>query len=195
MNAFIDRPRVHEMSESIGAKALEHQASMTRLLQHQKRLVKFFEENAESMDQVSNGVGVYLLGVVIRIFDMAGGRLKKAQWSQVRATADRVLAHAGTVLPVDDGFQERVRAIERAQPHILDEALMALFDRKPREEEAELKPDESVKLFFLMWVATEVLDENWTPSAGFEGETSYTYHHIDPEEDREDEGEGETEGA
>ena len=31
-----------------------------------------------------------------------------------------------------------------------------------------------------MWVATEVLDSNWTPPNDFAGEDGYTYVHIEP---------------
>ena len=60
---------------------------------------------------------------------------------------------------------------------------MALFERGARsEEEANLSTEESVKVFLLMWVVTEVLDANWRPPKSFSGETDYTYVHIEPEE-------------
>jgi hypothetical protein len=88
-------------------------------------------------------------------------------------------------MPLDDKLPERVRSVaERAQPHILDDALMALFERGARsEEEANLDTNESVKVFLLMWVVTEVLDANWRPAETFAGETDYSYVHIEPTED------------
>ena len=49
----------------------------------------------------------------------------------------------------------------------------------PREGSGEVA--ESLKLFLCMWVATEVLDGNWKPPKGFEGESEYAYVHIEPE--------------
>ena len=60
---------------------------------------------------------------------------------------------------------------------------MSLFERGARsEEEADLSTAESVKVFLLMWVVTEVLDANWRPASSFDGEASYTYVHIEPAE-------------
>ena len=32
----------------------------------------------------------------------------------------------------------------------------------------------------MLWVVTEVLDVNWRPAKGFEGESEYSYVHIEP---------------
>lgn len=183
-NPYIPRDTVHAWSEDIGEKALDAEAGLQRVLKDQRRLTRFVEENGAALNPASGGVCVYLFGVVARMFDLAGGRLKNATWAHVRAAEAKVGAHAAKLLPYDEGFKDRVRAIEdRAQPHILDEALMALFDRDDEElgdDEVALDDNEAVKVFFLLWVATEVLDGNWKPPSGFEGETSYTYVHIEP---------------
>ena len=70
----------------------------------------------------------------------------------------------------------------RAQPHILDEALMALFERQAKEGEEELDHTESFKVYMLMWVATEVLNGNWKAPKSFDGPAAYEYVHIDPGE-------------
>ncbi len=183
-NAAIPRALVHEWSDRIGEDPATNQASLSRLLKEQRRLGRFVEENRESMDAATGGVTTYLVGVFARIYDLAGGRLKMATWEQVRDAEQRVAAAVPDLLPVDDGFPERVRQVTwRAQPHILDEALMALFDRAKRDDEADLAGPEKAKIFFLLWVANEVLDANWKPASGFQGETSYTYVHIEPKED------------
>jgi hypothetical protein len=181
-NTYIDRDTVHAWSDEIGEQAPVHQSALTRLLKLQRRLTRFVEENHESMAPPTAGVSVYLFGVLARMFDLAPGRLKNATWEQIRAAEARIGGVVGDLLPPDDGFAERVRKVEwRAQPHMLDEALMALFDApKATDEEVEIDTEEAVKVFLLMWVATEVLESCWNPSKGFEGETSYTYKHIEP---------------
>ena len=179
-NPYMPREQVHAWSEAIGQNPED--PSLNRLLKQQRRLSRWIEENAENLTPASGGVGLYLVGVVARIFDLAGGRLKAATWEQVRAAEKRVLGAVDELLPLDAGLAERARAIGwRAQPHILDEALMALFDTAERAEgEQELDLTESLKVYLMMWVATEVLDQNWQPPKEFRGESAYTYVHIEP---------------
>lgn len=192
-NAYIPRPQVHEWSEAIGDNPED--SSLTRLLKQQRRLSRWIEENAGNMEPATAGVALYLVGVVVRLFDLAGGRLKAATWEQVRDAERRVGAAVDQLLPLDEDLPKRARAIEwRAQPHVLDEALMALFERPEKgEEEQELDLSESLKTYLMMWVATEVLDQNWAPPKGFEGESTYTYHHIEPKP-RKAEGDGASDG-
>lgn len=181
-NPYIPRELVHLWSEAMADAPEDHAAALTRLLKEQRRLSRFIQENAEEMEPGTAGVANYMFAVLARLFDMAGGRLKSATWAQVRAAQAKVGAAVGQVLPYDEGFLQRVRQVEdRAQPHILDEALMTLFEKEKQEEEVEVSEQESVKLFFLMWVAVEVLDGNWKPGKDFQGLTSYEYVHIDPE--------------
>lgn len=182
-NPYMPRPTVHEWSEQIGDDPRAHQAALSRLMKEQRRLAKFIEENRASMEGGTAGIATYLVGVVARMFDLAGGRLKAATWEQVREAEARIAAAVPDLLPIDDTFPERVRQVGwRAQPHVLDEALMALFMRPKKEDEPDLADPEKAKTFFLLWVATEVLDANWRPPAGFEGESDYAYVHIVPEE-------------
>ena len=180
-NPYLPRATVHEWSEQIGNNPTEHQAALSRLLRDQRRLSKFVEENKESLTPATAGVAMYLVGVIIRLFEQAGGRLRGATWEQIRAASGRIENELGNLLPVDDRFPERVRAVSwRAQPHILDEALMALFDRPSGANEQDLAGAEKAKVTFLLWAAIEVLDENWTPKPGFTGDKTYTYVKIDP---------------
>jgi len=180
-NAYIPRHQVHTWSESMSEDAAAHQASLTRLLKEQRRLSRFIEENAESMQPATAGVSQYMTGVVVRMFDLAGGRLRAATWAQVREAAARVQTEIGGLLPLDEGFPERARGVSwRAQPHILDEALMALFEREQEDDEANLDMAECLKVYLMMWVACEVLDGNWKPGKNFQGESDYTYVHIEP---------------
>jgi len=180
-NPIIPREQVHTWSEAIGQNPMEHQAALQRLLKSQRRISRFVEENAESMDMGTGGVAMYLIGVILRIFDLAGGSMRSASWAQVREAEAKIQAAVPELLPLDKGLPERARAISwRAQPHILDEALMALFERPTKEGEEELDLTESFKVYMLMWVAVEVLDKNWKAPKSFEGADEYAYVHIDP---------------
>lgn len=195
-NAYLPREWVHARSNEIGETALQEQAALQRLLKEQRRLTRWLEENAGNLQGPSGGVAVYLFGVVTRMFDLAGGRLRKGSWEQVRDAERRVGAWAQDLLPFDEGFAERVRGIEgRAQPHVLDEALYSLFEREPDEEEAELDNTEAGKIFFLLWVATEVLDGNWKPGSKVELTTEYTFVPISELEDGDDDAGGDDEGS
>jgi hypothetical protein len=186
-NEYFSRTQVHAWSDEIGEQPEGHRVALQRLLKDQRRISKFIQENAVNLNPSTGGVGLYLLGVIARMFDLAGGRLKSANWSQIRAAESRVSKAVGQLLPLDDNFGERLRDIEwRAQPHILDEAIMSLFDRDEEdlsEEEEQLDPIECAKLFFLLWVAVEVMDGNWKPPKGFVGEKEYAYLHIDPKKE------------
>lgn len=183
-NAFIPRTTIHEWSETIGDNPESHQTSLTRLLREQRRLTRFIEENAENMQPATAGVSIYLTGVVVRMFDLAGGRLRSATWAQIREAEAKINGLLGELLPLDDTFAERARGVGRAQPHILDEALFALFDReRPEgEDEADLDPVELAKVYLMLWVVTEVLDANWRPAKDFAGEEEYSYVHIEPKQ-------------
>ena len=179
-NAFVPRETVHQWSETIGANPQEHQAPLNRLLREQRRLARFVDENKESMAPGTAQITTYLVGVVARMFDLAGGQMKAASWDQMRAAEKRVQATVAQLLPVDAGFAARARTVPRAQPHMLDEALMALFERPKKEGEPDLHEVEKVKCYLTLWVCTEVLDENWRPSKAFQGEKDYTHVPIVP---------------
>lgn len=187
-NGLLPRAIVHEWSEAIGADQASHASSLNRLLKDQRRLSRFVEENRGSLQPAASGVAMYLVGVVLRIFDMAGGRLRKANWSQIREASGRVQQAAVAALPFDEGFADRIREVSwRAQPHILDEAIMALFDREPNEDEdIDLANEEALKIFLLMWVVTEALDANWSPPKNLALDSEYAYVHIEPSTDEDE---------
>ena len=192
-NAFIPRSQVHAWSEAIGDDPQAHQAALNRLLKDQRRLTRFIEENAENLEGWSAGVATYLTGVIVRMFDLAGGRMRSATWAQIREAEARVNALIPEFMPLDETLPERAHTGKRAQPHILDEALMALFHRFTLErdedeepEPGELSPIEAVKTYLMLSVVTDVLDSNWRPPKGFEGETEYSYVHIEPKVEEED---------
>ena len=78
------------------------------------------------------------------------------------------------LLPVDDGFVERMRGIDwRAQPHILDECVVSLFD------DPDLDREQMVRLFLLAWIVVEVANEAWNPPEEFEGDATYTFQPLE----------------
>lgn len=175
-NPMLPRAQVHAWSEAIGAEPADHQAAIQRLIREQRRLSRFVEENSKGMKTgVTGGVAVYLIGVILRMFDLAGGRMRNVTWDDVREAERHVASQVDGLLPVDDGLVGRARGVARAQAHVLDEALYALFEREKRDEETALDDTEAFKIYLLMWVAAEALDRNWTPPKGFAGETAYTF--------------------
>lgn len=180
-NRFLPRAQVHAWSEHIGDNPGMHHTSIQRLLKDQRRLTRFIEENREQMKPNTAGVAIYICGVIIRIFDLAGGRLYSATWEQVREAQQKVSAWLPSLLPLDDGLVERFRAIEdRAQPHLLDETAMAMLQSERSEAEIDVDRAEAFKIFMLSCVVAEVLDKNWHPPTSFVGEESYSYFHIEP---------------
>ncbi len=178
MNPHIPRSAVHTWSEQIGEDLADHRVAVVRLLKDNRRLSRFVEENAASLEGAGGSVCQWLVGVVIRIFELSGGRMRAATWEQVRAASARVQGHVEGLLPFDSSFPDRARAVERRQAHILDEALYNLFERTPKEGEVALPPVEAAKVYLMMWVATEVLDENWAPPVGFAGEKAYEFSAV-----------------
>ncbi len=163
---LLDRESVHAWSESIGEDPAPHQAAIQRLLREQRRLSKFVEENARSLTGVTGGVAVYLIGVVLRMFNLAGGRMRTISWDEIRDAERRVQPLAMELLPFDEGFVARAKAVDRAQPNILDEALYALFERDTKDGEAAMDPVECGKVYLLLWVAVEALHAGWNPPSG-----------------------------
>lgn len=181
-NPLIPRARVHEWSEAIAQDPNAHVTALPRLLKEQNRLTRWVAENQASMHPTTAGIANYMIGVVARIFDLTHGRLRTATWEQLRAAEKRVGEQVGALLPVDKGFAERARGVPRAQAHILDEALLALFESQVAEGEPEPEPTELLKIYLMMWVATEVLDQCWQAPKGFEGDATYTYVYIAPKQ-------------
>jgi len=167
-NPAIPRDQVHTLAEACSDEAEAFQSTAARLIKHQRRLSRFFEQNVGPMGPMAAQVGLYMLSVSLRIFDQIGGRLDKVTSGELNAATARVNAAADTVLPGDDGFVARCKAIDwRAQPDLLDEILWALFEREDRNDgEVDLEPDKSAMVYMMLWVAVEALDANWRAPAG-----------------------------
>ena len=174
---LIPRAKVHDWIRDIEHNKRGHKDAINLLLTRQRTLSRYVHKSAGEIQLGSRRAVLFIQGALLRVFDLAGGRVRKVSSEQIADAQTRVGEAVPELLPIDDGFVERMRGIEwRAQPHILDEAWMALFERDvDSEEEVALEPEESLKLFLCMWVATEVLDGNWKPGRSFEGHSDYVH--------------------
>ena len=165
-NPAILRPQVHRLAEACSSEGEAFQSTATRLIKQQRRLSRFFEQNFEPMGPMAGQVSMYMLSVSIRIFEQAGGRLKKVPGRDIDAAVTRIMATSEQIMPADDGFVDRARAVEwRAQPHLLDEVLWALFERSEKQEaEVDLDPGLSAMVYLMLWAAVEALDKSWIPA-------------------------------
>ena len=163
MNPALPRAVVHAWSEDCANAGLAFQSIARRSLEDQARLARFFKANIPQMKGQAGEVSLYLLAVIVRLFER-GGKLGRVGPQEIEAATKKIQLHAKTLLPGDDGFAGRVRDVaDRAQPHILDEALHALFEREERKDNEVLIPPEQAALVFLMlWAATEALERAWT---------------------------------
>lgn len=164
-NPILPRDHVHTLSEAC-ANGPAVEAASRRALDLQPRLVRFFRANLPQMSDQTGEVSLYLLSVVIRVYSGSGGQLGKVGAGDITAATQKVQAVARRMLPGDAGFPERVRGVsDRAQPHLLDEALWALFERDRQEREVEIPQDQAALLFLMLWAAVEALERAWRAPA------------------------------
>lgn len=165
-NPAIPRDEVHALAEACGNDPEGHQPTATRLIKDQRRLSRYFEQNAVTLGMVPAQVALYMLTVCIRILEKVGGRLAKVTTDDLDRATAKVGAAADAILPADKGFPERAKSIaDRAQPHILDEILWALYERSEEDKkdaEADLTPEQSAMVYLLLWSAVEALDGKWS---------------------------------
>ena len=169
-NPAIPRALVSQWSQDIGASPIRHKPAMLRIMRRQRNLLKWTIQNGRPIELGSSGLPERMLGLIARLFDLCGGRLKPATAPQIEQCQQRVMSSLDELLPADSEFPSRVRTLAwRAQPHILDEILDTLF-HKSDDSETSFNPTEAFKLALLLWVCVEVLDENWQPPSSFRGE-------------------------
>ena len=166
-NPAIDRDRVHTLAEACSDEGESFQTTASRLIKRQRRLSRFFEQNVGPMGPMAAQVGLYMLSVSLRIFEQVGGRMDKVNGADLNAATVKIQGQAESLLPADDGFVSRAKAVEwRAQPHLLDEILWALFERDEKNEgEVDLEPENAALVYLMLWAAVECLDANWRAPA------------------------------
>ena len=168
-NPPIPKERVSAWSQDIGASPIRHKPAMLRIMRKQRKLLKWAIQNGRPIQLGSSGLPERMLGLIARLFDLCGGRLKPATLPQIEACQQRIMGSLDALMPPDAGFPDRVRAIPwRAQPHILDEILDTLFHHEA-DEVPQFDPTEAFKLSLLLWICVEVLDDNWQPPSSFSG--------------------------
>lgn len=162
-NPAINRDRVHSLAEACSEEGEGFQSTASRLIKRQRRLSRFFEQNVGPMGPMAAQVGLYMLSVSLRIFEQVGGRLDKVNGADLNSATAKIQSQTDTLLPADDGFVSRAKSVEwRAQPHLLDEILWALFERDEKNEgEVDLEPDKAAMVYLMLWAAVESLDANW----------------------------------
>ena len=109
-NTAIPRDQVHELAEACSGAGEAFQSTATRLIKQQRRLSRFFEQNAQAMGGMSGQVALYMLSVTIRIFEQVGGRLEKVPGRDITAATARIRAEVDNLLPADDGFVDPARS-------------------------------------------------------------------------------------
>ena len=90
--------------------------------------------------------------------------MRKVNTQDIREAEAKIKPLLSQVLPAGDGFSERAKAVDRSQPHLMDEVLWALFDRaeeEQKEEEMPLNPKQSAQIYLMLWVAVEALNGKW----------------------------------
>lgn len=171
---LIPRQQVHAWIEDIDANKATHKAAINFLLTSQRALSRYVAKAAGQVGVGSRRKILFIQGAILRVFDLAGGKIKKVTGEHITDAEQKIGSIAGDMMPLDGEFASRVRSVPwRAQGHLVDELLMSLFDDK------ELDVKELAKLFFLMWVVVEAVDAAWRPSSDFEGESEYEYLHIE----------------
>jgi len=168
-NPHISRPQVHRLAEACGEQTDAFQSTAYRLTRQQRTLSRFFEQNFETMGPMAGQAALYMLAVTIRIFEQVGGRMKKVSGKDIIESTKRIQPFIDSLRPADKGFCQRAKASQgRAQPHILDEVLWALYERKDESDsEVDLDLEQSALVYFMLWTAVECLDANWTPPQGW----------------------------
>ncbi len=163
-NTAISREEVHTLAEACADSSDTFQNTARRLLKQQKSLTNFMQKNMVHLAPETREVVLYMYAVSLRIFEQKGGRLKKVSGKEINTTSAKVNAALESLTPFDKDFPSRLRGVDwRAQEHLLDECLWALFEKEEKEEgEVDVDPNQAGLMFLLLWVAVETLDSNWS---------------------------------
>jgi hypothetical protein len=170
-NPAIPREDVHRLAEACSDDPKAFGPSALRLSRAQRRVGRFIEANANILGVQSAQVAIYMSAVCLRIFEQVGGRMQKVSGTDLADAAERIGTIAPDLYPADAGFAQRAKAVAwRAQPHLLDEVLWALFEKEEREEgEADLDAEAGALVYLTMWAVVEAMDARWVPPAGYGG--------------------------
>jgi hypothetical protein len=168
-NPAIPRDDVHRLAEACSADPKAFEPSALRLSRAQRRIGRFIEANASILGARSAQIALYMSAVCLRIFEQVGGHMQKVSGADLTDATERISAVAASLYPADGGFLGRAKEVAwRAQPHLLDEVLWALFEKQEREEgEVDLDPEAGALVYLTMWAVVEAMDARWSPPAGY----------------------------
>jgi hypothetical protein len=171
-NPAIPRDDVHRLAEACSDDPQTFEPVAVRLSRAQRRVGRFVEANAQELGAQSAQIALYMSAVCMRIFEQIGGRMQKVNGRDLDQASARISEVVGELYPVDDDFPARCKAVEwRAQPHLLDEVLWALFEKEEKEEgEVDLELEHSALVYLTMWAAVEAMDSRWAPPKGYTGD-------------------------
>ncbi|MCB9687752.1 MAG: hypothetical protein H6738_24660 [Alphaproteobacteria bacterium] len=170
---FIPRDRVHALADAVDVDPGAHRQAILRIRRKHARLMRYVDAAELGRDDVRD-LCRYLVAVAVRVLE-SEGRLRAPSRHDLTAAEDRVRPLVGDVLPLRPGATDAARAVARAQPHLLDEALDALFEWPG----ASVADDaEKVCVYLVLWVVVEALDACWTPPARFVGDATYVRVHV-----------------
>lgn len=162
-NPHIPAEHARAVMKDIADRPKTHQLAVANAVSRYRRLGRFIKDNAAHLGTRHGVGGAYAMGVVIRVFETAGGKLLPMDEADILAAERRVSEVAVGLFPADTGFGDRLRAVPwRAQPGVLDVLIEDMFLPAPEGEE----PRDLLALaqvFLLVWVAVEALDACWIP--------------------------------
>ena len=168
MNPMITRDQVHYLAEQCSDAPDEFQSIATRLLKKQRRLSRFFEQNAAPLGMVPAQVAPYMLSVCLRVIEQVGGRMYKVNSNQVEgATA------ASTTLSATSSCRRRLRrareGLERpgAAPPARRSAV-GTYDRPDENAEQHTSKTSRKLIYVLLWTAVEAIDMVWQAPEGWD---------------------------
>lgn len=147
----------------------EHDAAIRRLVRGQPAVLRYVGRQVGTRDRDDRAPGVarYLAGVVLRMFELAGGRCGRSTPSLLSSAETHVQARLDAVvdgrrlLPFDGGFSDRARRFVRTQGPLLDELLWSLFDDPAGS--TSLPGPRRADVYVALWAVVHAIDGVWTP--------------------------------
>lgn len=159
----LSREIVHTHSEACSDMGEAFQSIAMRITKAQSPLLKYLEGQFASFDPISGQIAMYMATVCVRVFEETG-MLKRVNAGDIRRAEAKIRENLKALLPADDGFSARAKDLDRAQPHLMDEILWALYDRDEEEkleEEPSLAAKQSAQIYIFLWIAVEALNSKW----------------------------------
>jgi hypothetical protein len=155
---MIPADRVRAWSDAYGADPERFQVAITRLCKRQRRLVAWMRGHSTvTKSRSTTLLATSMLGVVLLMFDLEERKVPVVGTSGLRAAERLVQGRVRRPAP-GERPREVLASLPRAEAAVLDEILRALFDARVRTDDAAPIDDiEGLKVYVLLWIATEAL--------------------------------------